>query len=90
MTQSTIDDVSPLNDTNYMVITLQYDKIVLPFKDGITFLSSLNLVESYIPTKDYTTHIVKDISLNPAVEIISKQAYLEAKLRGLIGEPEDA
>ena len=78
---------------NYMAFELAYDKkLVLPYKDGIIFLSALNTAEQLHEPYGSGQHRIAEFdrkSIN--VTILSHDEYIRIKIAALLGiSPEEA
>lgn len=70
---------------NYLVITLNYDhKLILPYKDGLTFLSSLNQAEQL--NEPYNKpHRITDLDRSKiSVAPMSHEDYQRFKISALL------
>jgi hypothetical protein len=73
------------NDSNYMVLTFSYDKkIILPYKDALTLINSLEKAEIYDECYGKPS-IIKDFNKDSlSISLMGFQEYAEIKLRSLL------
>ena len=80
-------DISKLNleegNTNYVILKLDYEEYVLPYKDAMNILIALDNAEKY-DTKDWQNPIINDLTLKILITIISKERYQELKIHKLL------
>jgi len=78
---------------NMAVITIGYDKFIMPYENGLTVMNAFKQAErietSYsnnIPTKIKSLGIAEDISLS----VLSEEVYKTSKLKYLLIPPAQA
>jgi hypothetical protein len=70
---------------NYLLIQLTYDtKVILPYKDGITFMSSLVNAEQLSEHYDKPSRIVHFAKESITTRVLSNQEYERHKIAALL------
>ena len=74
---------------SYMAISFGYDyNIVLPYKDGVALLTSLEKAESIDRYYSGSKVIFNDTSRQVEICVISQKDYREQKMAKLLGVPD--
>jgi len=71
---------------NFMIINLSYDsKLILPYKDGLSFLSSLVNAESFSESYQKPHQIIPFQKSSIDFRIMSSEEYIRYKVAHLLG-----
>lgn len=73
------------NPNNYIVIKISYGEFVLPFKEGIEFITSFSKLEKYDKNYSSPTKVFPLNFSDIEIHVISQEEYEEAKVNHILG-----
>lgn len=75
---------------NYMAIEMAYDrKVILPYKDGVAFMTALNSAEEFKESYNEQSRIIEFSRDSIKVSLMSHAEYIRIKIAALLGVKPD-